>query len=178
MTDPIPLPTHLRHCAVPLDEPVEEGCVRASVRCPCGETRFELGYPGQTHDWGGLEIPCVAQIGQRHFFVLTAHCVGCGRDHLLLDIDFHGWDGIACHDPEQAALPRPPLVPWACRDCAGLSHSGIVTISIESRDFILGEGGNDIDPERWYDAFGWFSLDLRCAQCGRDEPELISYEAA
>ena len=178
MIAPLPIPTHLRDCVAPVDQSAEEGWLRVSVRCPCGETRFELGYPGQTHDWGGREIPCFAQIGQHHFFLLSARCAGCDRDHLLLDADFHGWDGFVCHDPEKAALPRPPLVPWACRECAGISHSGVITVQVESKELVLGEGEIGIDPERWYDAFGWFSMDLSCAQCGREEPELISCETA
>ena len=176
MTIPVPVPTHLRHFVAPLDRPVEEGIVRVSFRCPCGETRFELRYPGQTHEWDGREIPCDALIGQHHFFLLEARCVACGRDHLLLDTDFHGWNGLLCHDPEQAALPRPPLVVWGCRGCGGVSHSGVITISTESKESTLGEAGDDIDPERWYDAFGWFSLDLICSKCGRAEPDLVSYE--
>ena len=137
---------------------------------------MEFRYPGQTHLWGGREIPCVASIDGKHFLRLEARCVGCGRDHLLLDADFHGWDGFVCHDPEQAALPRPDLVAWPCRDCAGLQHYLVVGISVENEELILEEAEDDIDPARWYDAFGWFAVDATCVRCGRIEQDLISYE--
>ena len=171
-----PLPTHLRPFAVPREGIGEAHRVEADIRCPCGETRFELRYPGVTSDWEGRQGPCDAQIGDHYFFRLEARCLGCGCDHLLLDKDFHGWDGLVCHDPAQAALPRPPLVAWTCVECAGTSHTGMVAIAVESRESTLEDAGDDLDPERWYDAFGWFSLDLVCSQCGRAEPDLVSYE--
>ena len=171
-----PIPTHLRECFVPLEGQPEDGLLKGAIRCACGSEQFELRYPGQTQDWFGRQLPCTASIGGRYFFRLEAHCLGCGRDHLLLDQDFHGWNGFVCHDAEQAALPRPQLVPWPCSACGALAHLLAAAVRIETEEFILEEADDDIDLSRWYDAFGWFSVDLTCAQCGRTEEDLISCE--
>ncbi|HEX4613156.1 MAG TPA: hypothetical protein VH092_33515, partial [Urbifossiella sp.] len=111
----------------------------------------------------------------RWFFLLRIRCVACGRDHLLFDRDFHGWDGYVCHQPEQAELPRPPLVPWRCESCGGEEHRGTVGISTEgSRDFTECARGFPVD--RWPDGFGWFSVGIECCRCGHKPDVWVSYE--
>lgn len=172
----MPVPSHLRGIVVPRDPAIDEQPLSADVRCPCGESVFELLYPGQTHEYGGETIPCTAEIDGRYFFVLRAVCTGCSADHLLLDADFHGWDGFVCHDPAQAAIPRPGLVPWKCIACTETKHRVVAHIQTEGREDFINESGGEFDRERWPDAFGWFSLDLTCLACGKASPELVSYE--
>ena len=173
---PLPIPTYLQGLLVPLAEGRGEEALRASVRCPCGGTRFELRHSGASADWDGKPVLCDLETETGIFFRIEARCAACGRDHLLFDKDFHGWDGLFCRDPRQAALPRPALVAWACRGCGGLHHRLIVTISGESLESFLEEADGEHGPEVWPDAFGWFALDSTCDRCGRDEPELISFE--
>ena len=172
----MPVPSHLQEFVVPSDSLVDEEALSAAIRCPCGEAKFELLYPGQTHEYDGQEIPCTAEIGGNFFFVLKSRCSSCGREHLLLDADFHGWDGFICHDPVKAALPRPKLVAWQCHGCGGTKHTGTVHIQTQGKDDFISEAGEDFDSERWPDAFGWFSLDLTCSKCGKESRELVSYE--
>jgi len=103
----MPVPSHLQGFVVPTDSADDEEALSAAIRCPCGEAKFELLYPGQTHEYDGQEIPCTAEIDGNFFFVLKSRCSVCGREHLLLDKDFHGWNGFICHEPDQAAFPRP-----------------------------------------------------------------------
>lgn len=160
---------------VPLDATLDEEALIATVRCSCGEDRFELLYPGRTQVYRRKQIPCPAEVGDAWFFVLASRCIRCAREHVLLDRDFHGWNGFVCHDPEQAALPRPSLVAWPCQACGTNAHRGVVHIQTEgSEDFA--EAGDEFDPSRWPDAFGWFSLDLTCASCGLESPGLVDYE--
>jgi hypothetical protein len=172
----MPVPSHLQGLVAPLDSAIDEEALSATVRCPCGETKFELMYPGQTHEYAGEMIPCTAEIDGNFFLVLKSRCAGCGTDHLLLDADFHGWNGFVCHDPAQANLPRPPLVAWPCQGCGETAHTGVVHIQTEGMDDFVEEAGPDFDANRWPDGFGWFSLDLTCSKCGKESPEFVSYE--
>jgi hypothetical protein len=172
----MPVPTHLRGIVVPHEEAIDEEGLAADIRCTCGERAFELLYPGQTHEFAGEVIPCVADIGGRFFFVLKARCARCSRENLLLDADFHGWNGFVCHDTEQAAAERPRLIPWACQVCGKTKHTGVVHIQTQGKEDFIAEAGNDFDPDRWPDAFGWFSLDVTCSQCSKRSPKLVSYE--
>ena len=172
----MPVPSHLRACVVPHETAIDEEPLRADVRCPCGTSEFELLYPGHTHEFKGELIPCVAHIGERFFLLLGARCAACSREHLLLDADFHGWNGFVCHDPEQAAVARPPLQPWQCRSCQGTRHTGVIGIQTQGKDDFIIEAGSEFDVNRWPDAFGWFNLDVTCSQCGKHTAPLVSYE--
>ncbi|MGO4129430.1 hypothetical protein AB4Z01_33880 [Inquilinus sp. YAF38] len=172
----MPVPTHLIDCVVPLESGLDQASLKAAVRCSCSSVQFRLLFPGQAQEHEGRQIPSTAKIGGQFFFLLKAHCTGCGRKNLLFDADFHGWNGFVCHEPEMAARTRPPLVPWACQSCGGLHHTGIVTISTEGREDFVAEAGDEFDPERWPDGFGWFALDVTCVQCGVMTKDLVSYE--
>ncbi len=172
----MPVPSHLVDCVIPKDASIDENPLDADVRCPCGLTRFELLYPGQTHEYNGEIIPCTAEVEGKFFFVLKARCTGCQREHLLLDADFHGWNGFVCHDPEQAALPRPPLVAWKCLSCEGTEHQACVQIQTEGKEDFSEESDGEFDEDRWPDGFGWFSVAIKCTTCDKDTPEWVSYE--
>jgi hypothetical protein len=172
----MPVPSHLQGLVVPLDSEIDEEALSATVRCPCGEVRFDLLYPGQTHEYNGRMVPCVAEIDGKFFLVLKSRCAGCAQEHLLLDADFHGWNGFVCHDPAQAAVARPQLVAWACQACGESKHTGVVHIQTQGKDDFISEAEGEFDVNRWPDAFGWFSLDLTCSKCGKESQGLISYE--
>ena len=172
----MPVPSHLRECVHPLDDRLDESPLEGSLRCGCGATAFQFLYPGEVREWAGTNVPCVKEIDGRFFFLVVARCASCGKDHLLLDIDFHGWDGFVCHDPEQAAIPRPALVIWNCENCGGDTHRGTVRICGEGSEDFLREAANQFPAERWPDAFGWFSLDSECTRCGMRTQELFDCE--
>jgi len=172
----MPVPTHLKECVVPGSSKIDETALKAKVQCPCGGKVFELLYPGQTHEYDGKTIPCVAEIKKKFFFLIKAKCAECGKEHLLLDKDFHGWNGFVCHDPKQAKLPRPPLVPWKCLECGDLKHKAAVVISTEGKEDFISETDGEIDEDRWPDGFGWFTMAIECTKCGSKSPEWVSYE--
>ncbi len=172
----MPAPTHLRDCVVPDDMTVDESGLSGRIRCPCGSEQFRLLYPGETHVYDGETIPCTAEIEGKFFFLVRAACTKCGNEHLLIDQDFHGWNGFVCHDPEQASLPRPPLQPWKCLSCGALPHTGTIAIETQGRQDFVEEGGEGLDPDRWPDGFSWFSIAIRCVDCGKETPTWVSLE--
>jgi hypothetical protein len=172
----MPVPSHLQGLVFPLDNAMDEEALSAGVRCPCGHERFELLYPGHSREHEGETTPYTAEVDGSFFFLLKFRCTDCRREHLLFDADLHGWNGFVCHDSAQAALPRPPLVAWPCQKCGETEHSGVVRIQTQGKEDFVPESGGKFDEGRWPDAFGWFSLDLTCSKCGKESPELVSYE--
>lgn len=172
----MPVPTHLKGCVVPTSAKIDESDLKAKVQCPCGGKTFELLYPGQTHEYDGQEVPCVAQIKKKFFFLVKAKCTACRQESLLIDVDFHGWNGFVCHDARQAKLPRPPLVPWKCQKCGGLAHKATVQIQTQGKADFIEESGGMIDKKRWPDAFGCFSMSIECTGCRAKTPDWVCCE--
>jgi len=133
-------------------------------------------YPGQTHEYKGEQIPCTAEMDDKFFFLIIAKCSACQAEHLLIDKDFHGWDGLVCHDSEQAALPRPPLRPWTCLSCGGVEHQACVEIQTEGKaDFVEAVEG-EFPDNRWPDGFGWIDISISCSTCRKATSQWVSYE--
>jgi hypothetical protein len=172
----MPVPTHLKGCVIPDSSAIDEGPLAAKVQCSCGGKTFHLLYIGQTHEYDGKPIPCVAEIKGKFFFLIKAKCASCAKEHVLLDKDFHGWNGLVCHDPLQAAQPRPPLVPWKCLECGGVQHKAHVQIQTEGKEDFISETDGEIDEDRWPDGFGWFTVSIECTKCGNKTREWVSYE--
>jgi hypothetical protein len=172
----MPIPTHLKQCVIPDDPIVDEKPLAGAIRCPCGGEKFELQFPDQTHQWEGETVPCTAQIGDQFFFLIKAVCTNCRGSHVLLDIDFHGWNGFVCHDPKQAAVARPTLVAWKCLQCGWLEHTARVEVQNEGKEFCLSEADGAIDDDRWPDAFGWLTISLECVGCGHKPRTWVSCE--
>ena len=165
----MPVPSHLRECVRRPDEPIDSEPLVAPVACPCGGDIFELLYPGENREDGGELFPVVAEIAGNFFLLVKARCMACRREHILLDIDFHGWNGYVAHNSEQASLPRPPLVPWKCLSCNDSRHRMTVTICTEGPVDFAEETNGTFDPATWPDAFGWFSLDTKCDRCWAED---------
>lgn len=172
----MPVPSHLVGIAVRPDTVVDEAALQADLMCGCGSQSFEFLFPGQTHLFAGRETPCSVEVEGHHFFIVSSRCSECRLERVLLDVDFHGWDGVMCHDPVQAALPRPPLTAWHCRNCGGTTHSGNVSVVGEGRDDFVRSKDSEMDADRWPDVFGWFTLGCTCLQCGEETPYLFDCE--
>ena len=59
-----------------------------------------------------------------------------------------------CHDLLQAALPRPPLIAWHCRNCGETTHSGNVSVVGEGRDDFVRSKHPEMDAHGWPDVLG------------------------
>lgn len=171
------VPRHLIQCVIP-ELSTSEKSFRYSLSCRCANKSFRLFYPGQTHKYDDKTIPCTAEIDGDSFFLIRAICTKCGEDYLVFDKDFHGWDGIVCHDTAQAALPRPCLIAWKCARCKSLGHFAAIHISLQDKESFLIEAGGTFDENDWIDAFEWFSMSIKCAKCGLETLGWIDYETA
>ena len=172
----MPAPTHLKDWVVPDNAIVDEENFIGTVRCPCSSKELKILYPGQTHEYKGEDIPCTAEINGVFFFLITVLCKLCGEKHILFDKDFHGWDGYICHDKKQASLPRPNLTEWTCLACSNVWHTAQISIETQGKDDFIEEAGDIFPAEKWIDAFSWFTMSIKCCQCGHETNDWVSYE--
>jgi len=171
----MPVPSHLKEIAKPAEQARDEMPLRATLRCACGSFSFQLLYPGQTDVIGKRSIPVTARVDGSYFYIVRSLCIQCGYEVTLLDADFHGWNGFVCHEPAQASVPRPPLIPWQCVECDSREHEAEIFIQGEGEaDYII-ESGNE-NGDRWPDAFGYFTLSVICSKCRLQTPDLFAYE--
>jgi len=171
-----PIPSHLRSIFIPADERISEGLLIGIIQCPCGSNEFQLVYPGQTIEFQEKKLPCDIEIGGHCYFVIKLECCKCRAQHLLFDADFHGWDGVMCHDVEKASLPRPPLIQWRCLSCGALPHKVAVKIALESKENFVEQAGGEFADDRWPDAFQWIWITITCCNCGLETRDWVDYE--
>jgi hypothetical protein len=136
---------------------------------------FEMQHTGATHEIDGEIMPCTAEINGGFFLRIVAKCTGCGTEHLLLDQDFHGWNGFVCGDKSQLR-PRPHLVPWPCNSCGKHAHTADAVIFSEDKAVAIDESGGLLDETNWQEGFGWININIRCVACGRAHESWVSYE--
>jgi len=177
-TKVLPVPIHLKHLTIVDSSLSCETVAVGTVRCTCGNESFHLLYPGQTKEYQGRTIPCTLEIDGDCFFIIKAKCCQCGKEHLLFDKDFHGWDAVLCHDPKQSSLPRPNLIIWKCQNCDKSAHSIVFEISGLSKADFIREVGDKFDGENWANAFEWINISLRCKGCGLESKNWVDYETA
>ena len=190
-SDRAPPPTHLAGCLAPARVTDGGTLFEAAVRCSCGGERVEVHYHGKTHQPGGRSdpIPCTVQLPglsgyDACWFGLKTVCPACRREQILFDSKLHGWDAVAASSAaaraRAAALPRPPLVPWACLVCGATAHACEVRLRLPSPGGFLSDTFEDagwpMPRSRRAEAFGWFGLSIRCCECGRQTDDWAGYE--
>lgn len=174
----VPIPKHLKNIIVSVEENTDDNILTANIRCKCGGAEFQLLYPGETIEYQEKEWPCSVEVEGHSVFVIKAICNKCKTQHLLFDADFHGWDGVMCHNAKKANLPRPPLVPWECVSCGGLSHKATVKTNFENKEDFIEQSQGEFDEDRWSDAFQWIWISITCCKCGLETKDWVDYETA
>ncbi len=172
----LPTPSHLIDCTIPTPDRADDHQYAGHVQCKCGSDSFELYHTGGTHEWDGETIPCVTAIGDEFYLRVVARCTGCGIDLLILDMDFHGWNGFVCREESKTKRPRPPLTRWPCRACGALVYNADVVVSGEDKETAIGESDGLLDESNWHEGFRWIDIHLHCTACGDDHKSWVSYE--
>lgn len=177
MASPQRVPSHLR-AVLDLQRAQwdPQGGIRSPLRCGCGHRNFELLHPARKPSQGSGATPWPVEVEGRYFFLLKAACADCGTEHLLLDLDWHGWNAIVHRDERQASLPRPPLQTWSCESCCGRKHGISICLKYPSESEIPGRLWAESWRQFQADAFVSFSLDLTCGHCLRHSHELVHFE--
>jgi len=174
---PYPTPKHLSGLLVAdAKETEHEWQLYGTVRCTCGSDIFHPLYVAERIEDRERHFLRVAQVDGQWFCRIGARCTSCGREHLLFDAHFHGWNGYVCTDERVRRVARPPFQVWACQQCGATTHRVTLSIHGEGMEFALGESEDTLTEEDWFEAFGWIQVDVTCSACRFGPARIVDYE--
>lgn len=159
-----------------MPEAAEDHQYAGHVKCKCGCDTFELRHTGGTHEWNDETIPCTTEISGEFYLRIAAKCKECSSEHLLFDMDFHGWNGFVCREDSKTSRPRPSLVPWPCRSCGNSAYQSDVVVSGEDMESAIDESEGVLDASNWQEGFGWMDIHLHCTVCDNVHKSWVSIE--
>jgi hypothetical protein len=153
----------------------------ADVICTCGCDSFVLMHSGEIAEDGSG--PIATEVDDKFYMIIKAKCSDCGKEHLIFDADYHGWNGYVCYqETNNRNNPRPQLNSWKCNQCSGNKTKLKLTIQMD-KEVILDDGpvedqnGNIIlDDSNYHEGFDWISMTTSCASCGHKNDDWLSYE--
>ena len=100
---------------------------------------------------------------------IYAKCKHCGKEILLFDDRYYGYDGM-CMRYEQPNKPyrTDGKLKTTKSHCEGAGYKIYVTIDSTGKEDLL----EDSDPEfindkNWKNAFEWIKINLECSKCGK-----------
>jgi ribosomal protein S27E len=137
----LPIPKHLESILKPIGESNNEFEVTGKIVCDCGSENFTIGIVGDDADYQKDNVIKVAEVGENYFLIVKVKCNSCGKEHLIFDNDYHGWNGFVCGG-DSRNLSRPDTENWKCNKCQNANHSLIVSIHSQRQEgFFEGRWG-------------------------------------
>lgn len=102
------------------------------------------------------------------FQYMYAKCKHCGKEILLFDDRYYGYDGVCTHYEQPNKRYRADgKLKTTKAHCEGAGYKIYVTIDSTGKDDLLEDTDGPITEENWKDAFEWIKIDLECAKCGK-----------
>lgn len=147
----LPIPSHLKEvfAVETYQNNKYSQDIDGHVRSSCGKEHFYINLFAQM-DGGSRACNIMnGQYNDDYALVIKAVCVSCGKEHLILDISKHGWDGFVCH--EYITVPDSELKAWNCPQCKCNSHK---------------IGSSEFTEDDWVNAFGSMNVKIKCSGCG------------
>ena len=171
------IPTHLTECALLEEVDTRQNYIKASLICKRHNIDiFEILMVNGLKNTKKGVYPSVLEDGQNFFFVIAAKFLDCQDSYVLLDKDLHGWNGWVYRDHEQIIKVKPDYKLWKCTNCGKTHHTGSVEVFSKGKEDFIAEKDGDFDIDRWYDAFSWFKMNIRCTNCGLQTDRFIDFE--
>lgn len=155
----LPIPTHLQQYLIPIGDENREYEVTGSIRCSCGNEKFE-----------------VLESNNRH--VIKLICTQCGKEILLFDAGKHGWNGFVC-DEERFIDRTEPFQKYHCSKCNKDVYSIIVHIESQGKEDFIEECvafDDSFSEEDWIDGFECIAISLSCDECNFTEEDWVVLE--
>jgi len=117
---------------------------------------------------GHVENPPYDPTKPTEYEYIYAKCKHCGKEILLFDDRYYGYDGVCTHyeQPNKPYLDTGKLKVKKPH-CEGAGYKIYVTISGTGKEDLLENADNVINDENWKDAFEWIKIDIECAKCGK-----------
>ena len=171
----IPLPKRLKNILIPIGNSNNEFQLTGKIVCGCGGEEFTIEFVGDDSDYQKYNVIKVAKINENYFLIIKVKCNTCNKEHLIFDMDFHGWNGFVCEESSKN-LKRPDTQDWHCNKCQNTNHSMILIIESHGQDDFIEETEGELDSKDWAEAFSWITIKVICNSCGETNNEWISYE--
>lgn len=171
----LPIPKHLSKILIPIGDKNEEFNVTGKLKCSCGNENLEIKLVGDDSDYKKKQVIRVVEINSGYFLIIKTYCKKCDSENLIFDNDFHGWNGFVCGG-DNRELNRPKPKQWNCDKCANSEHQIQLQIESQGKEDFVEEGGEEFAEEDWTEGFSWITIKTECTNCGKTNPEWISYE--
>lgn len=102
------------------------------------------------------------------YHYVYAKCKHCGKEILLFDDRYYGYDGVCAHYEQPNKRYRADgKLKTTKPHCEGAGYKIYVTIDSTGKDDLLEDSDGPITEENWKDAFEWIKIDLECSKCGK-----------
>ncbi len=99
---------------------------------------------------------------------IYAKCKHCGKEILLFDDRYYGYDGVCTHhDQPNTPYRTDGKIKTKKPHCEGAGYKIYVTIDSTGKEDLFEDTDGVITEENWKDAFEWIKIDLECAKCGK-----------
>jgi len=170
-----PAPKHLEPL-LQRDASSEYADIVGRIHCICGSDVLIPLFVGSRNETEKKHYLQVTEIDGNWFLRLGCRCPKCSAESLIFDDHFHGWNGFVCAEEDVRSLPRPQFEQWHCQKCRSHHHRMAITIQTDDMETAIEEGGDLITEQNWFEAFGWLTLDVTCADCGHGPSRIIDYE--
>lgn len=104
---------------------------------------------------------------------ICAKCKHCGKEILLFDERYYGYDGVCTHleRPNKPYLTNGKLKTKKSH-CEGAGYKIFITISSTGKEDLFENASGVITDENWKDAFDWIEINIECAKCGKKKKTL------
>ena len=158
----LPIPDYLRKIFVPFGKGKEK-VVLGKIRCGCANEGNMRLVANTTYVNEGLPVNSYTNVTY-----LKAHCLDCGTEHVLFDVNKHGWNGFVRQKQEGEHASFSFV---ECPLCRCLSHSVHMTLHSPGKEmfvresFLLRSDGSSMRESDWVNAFSHISIFSICSNC-------------
>jgi hypothetical protein len=114
--------------------------------------------------------PNIVDTRPPEYFYITAKCKNCGKEILLFDSRYYGYDGVCSHfENPNKEYGTDGKAKIKKEHCADAGYKVYVTFSNTGKEDLFENdmGDGTITEENWKDAFDWIIVHLECSKCGR-----------
>ncbi|NLN04475.1 MAG: hypothetical protein GX166_06630 [Clostridiaceae bacterium] len=158
----LPIPNYLRNMFVPFGKGKEK-VVLGKIRCECQSEGNMRLVANTTYENEGIPVNSYGNVTY-----LKAQCLDCGKEHVLFDINKHGWNGYVRQKEERM---HDSFSFVECPLCRCLSHSVHIAVHSPGKEmfiresFLLRNDGSSMRESDWVNAFSHISIFAICSNC-------------